>query len=1063
MLLTAVVVGGYLYLRLDDEVRRYAEKMLADHYTDLDIRVGSAHFETGRGVVLRDLVISDNDQQGNLLPIAEVDEVQLLGPFDVESMASGQSRVERVRVRLARIQAVRATDGRWNLSKLFPPPSMGGKPADVELVDAVITLTDNCDGHCRPVTLREVNLSTTCTAFSEEDPEQRTFQITGSVGGELAESFTFTGTADTGSNTFDGKAEVVGFDLDSTAAISLRQRANQVANIKEINGKANLSIVGHVEPNQAPTWSVNYQIAGARISLDNIPRPLTEINASGTASQSHLLVQQATAMFGQSKLALAVQRHGWEANAPTAISARAEQFTIDDNLARLLPASAIEPWNRFQPRGVVSVEMGLQFNGHTWRPSATIDCHDVSFIDHEKFDYRLTGGKGRLTITDRGDGNGPVLDINNLTAMLDLTPIHFQGSFGGLSQVCDHCGPNGEKQLPTGWLEATGERIQITDSLVDAIEPDKGKIRQIVDSLDAKGRVSIRWKYIREQPTGGFNTETDLTFHDGHVRFENFKYPLDHIEGTAHERNGNWRFDNLVSQQPGSPLQVRASGTCDRLEDGTFDMLLTFVGQQVPLDDTLLHALPPAHQDAWRAVHPISGRVNFYAQVAHRLGANASPNIYLQAAPIDDLVAIEPAEFPYRLERLQGKFVVVNNQVTFTNLRGAHGQTVFETDGSWVPYGQGGWQLDFQNLNVDRLAADFDLKRAAPQIGKVVEYLNPTGTFSIHKGELRFTRDSGGSTHLRSEWRLSLGCQQNDIELGVPIRSVTGLVHLVGRHEGSLQYTAGRLELDSLFWNGMQFTNVRGPVWVDSYECRMGREAAQRMKENNILGPEEKLSRIETQLYGGTLALDAKVPLQTGLLYVLDLAVDNCDLKRMSTDYFGGAVDLSGTLSGQAIIQGMGHSLELLQGGGRMAVRDAQLYELPVMARMLKVLRNRVPDKTAFNGIDAQFTIDGQTVRFSELNLLGDAVSLYGQGTTTFDRQLDLKFYSTVGRNDYNIPLLRSMIGQASANLLLIKVTGPAENAQVERAPLPAVNEFMDQLGGDGVATPRPQRGFWTR
>jgi hypothetical protein len=88
---------------------------------------------------------------------------------------------------------------------------------------------------------------------------------------------------------------------------------------------------------------------------------------------------------------------------------------------------------------------------------------------------------------------------------------------------------------------------------------------------------------------------------------------------------------------------------------------------------------------------------------------------------------------------------------------------------------------------------------------------------------------------------------------------------------------------------------------------------------------------------------------------------------------------------------------------------------------------------------------------------------LYGKGFATFDRELDLKFHSTVGRNDFNVPLLRSMIGQASANLLLIKVTGPVENAVVEREPLPAVNDFVEQLGGEGVAGPQPARGLWNR
>src|SRR5690606_16483557 len=138
---------------------------------------------------------------------------------------------------------------------------------------------------------------------------------------------------------------------------------------------------------------------------------------------------------------------------------------------------------------------------------------------------------------------------------------------------------------------------------------------------------------------------------------------------------------------------------------------------------------------------------------------------------------------------------VVGPKVTLTDLRADHGQTLFETDGVWVPNGQGGWQLQFDGLHVDRLAADYYLKRAAPaEVGKVIEHLKPAGTFSIHDGTVRFSCDSAGSTHLRSDWKISLGCQQNDLELGVPLKSVSGIVHLAGRHEGNLRFAAGQLD-----------------------------------------------------------------------------------------------------------------------------------------------------------------------------------------------------------------------------------------------------------------------------
>ena len=57
LFVTALVAGGYLYLRLDDEIRRYAETLIASHYDEHVVRLGSARFETGRGVVFHNLSI----------------------------------------------------------------------------------------------------------------------------------------------------------------------------------------------------------------------------------------------------------------------------------------------------------------------------------------------------------------------------------------------------------------------------------------------------------------------------------------------------------------------------------------------------------------------------------------------------------------------------------------------------------------------------------------------------------------------------------------------------------------------------------------------------------------------------------------------------------------------------------------------------------------------------------------------------------------------------------------------------------------------------------------------
>lgn len=1071
MLITVVVIGGYLYWRLDDELRRYAEGMLADHYTHLDVKLGAARFEAGRGVMLQNLTLSERGNDGRLHPLADVDELQLLGAFDVEALASGQPIIDRIRMRTPRLHAAKRPDGSWNIEQLFPPPSTSKQPPTIEVVGAMVTIDDGAMGG-KPLSLRDVNLTARCIeqqpAATADGDSIKTFELEGSVGGELAETFDVAGTVKTGSPEFDLAITIAGLDLSSSAMTKVLSRVPQCMPVSEVDGRLDTTIHVRRGAEGPPTWNSEFTATGCRVAYEGVHRPLTSLAAKGTASSGRLLIKEASAKFGKAQVRLALDRWGWTANSKLGLRARADGLVIDDALAEMLGPKAAEVWDRFQPSGHADLDVAVQFDGTRWIPNITLTCRDTSFTDHKKFDYRVTDGGGKLKLIDAQDGSGPALLIENLTGKVEGTPVVINGRFSGLPGLGECRILGGEPLPPVGWLEIHGERLPITDAVVDAIEPDEGKARRIVDALDAKGRVTLDWRFERTDPFGEPRTSTDLVFHDARLRFDKFPYPLTHIEGTATERDGNWRFDNVVSHAPDTTRVVRAGGTCTKTPAG-HQLQLTIVGEQLPLDDTLRRALPEVHQTAWEKIRPLSGRVNFHAQVGHHIGVDTRPDVRLSILPLPgsqaiEPVSIEPTSFPYLLKNLTGRIDVVGNRVTFAGMRAQHGQTQVETSGSWVPNALGGWQLEFNNLHVDRLKADFDLNEAAPtEVKRIISYMNPVGTFNIHNGTVRFSQQAAGSTNLQSDWNVAIGCQQNDLEIGVPLKSVSGIVHLTGQHNGNLRFTAGSLELDSLFWNGVQLTNVRGPLWVDSKECLLGQGAYQRIESSRIPIGENVPKSVETDLYGGRLGLDAIVPLETPSRYRLALAIDQCDLARVSTDYFGGTVELTGTLSGQATLGGMGRAIELLSGGGRLEVRNAQMYELPVMARMLKVLRNRVPDKTAFNGVDAQFTLDGSTIHFKELNLLGDALSLYGAGDATLDRQLNLKFYSTVGRNDLHVPLLKSMIGQASANLLLIKVTGPVENAQVVKEPLPAVNDFMENFGGEGVATPPPSRGFWSR
>ena len=102
-----------------------------------------------------------------------------------------------------------------------------------------------------------------------------------------------------------------------------------------------------------------------------------------------------------------------------------------------------------------------------------------------------------------------------------------------------------------------------------------------------------------------------------------------------------------------------------------------------------------------------------------------------------------------------------------------------------------------------------------------------------------------------------------------------------------------------------------------------------------------------------------------------------------------------------------GGEIHSLRGEGKMRLREADVYQLPVMVALLKVLSVRAPDSTAFTDGDIDYRVEGNHVYLDRINVKGDAVSLLGRGEANLDRQINLNFYTVVGRDELQLPILR--------------------------------------------------------
>jgi hypothetical protein len=524
------------------------------------------------------------------------------------------------------------------------------------------------------------------------------------------------------------------------------------------------------------------------------------------------------------------------------------------------------------------------------------------------------------------------------------------------------------------------------------------------------------------------------------------------VQGLVTERNSQWMLNDIEARGNNDSTVVKCRGGVVPHDSGC-EADITVEATNVPLDENFQAALTPGRPQAlqaWEELGP-RGSIDFTAHVT-RQPNDLDPSVEVALRPCGHTVSIEPKRFAYRLEDLDGVVTYRHGQVEWQKVSAHHDRSTYSIgSGVWQVAADGGWQCNLANVNVDRLSISRDLQAALPPAAQaVVDKLQPSGTIDLSKGSFSFVKPAQ-SQAIAATWDVNLECQQAAIQGAVPLQGITGGIHLIGRTDGKTAYGAGELALDSVLCKEVQLTNVRGPFWADATHCLIGEPACQQQSQ--------PLRRMIADVYGGTVSTNVELVHDTSPSYKIDMRIGGANLARFANERLGSAKDMNGTVSGTLAVSGTGTSTQTLRGGGELHVVDANIYELPVLVAMIKLLSNRPPDTTAFNRCDMQFKINGEHVEFEHLNLTGDAMSLYGQGEGDLSRKLDLTFYTLIGPADLPIPILKTMWGHVSQQGFQLKVVGTLDDPKVKKEAFPAVAERLSQLQSDfqqGAATITP-------
>ncbi|HEV7223155.1 MAG TPA: AsmA-like C-terminal region-containing protein [Pirellulales bacterium] len=1015
----------FFYHRIDDEVRRRVEAKIAAQYPELTVSVRSARLISGQGIEIRGLSIAEPGVSGPTAELAYIEEIFLHSAIDWRELMQGELSISTIDIRRPTIRVTHRADGSWSAARLFPLPTLGKTPPRGVIENGTVEISDPLKNQSGTYTLRDAQL--------EFEPDDRAppsadgriaMQLHGRLSGdhlrraEVAASF-----APSGERwSLAGTIEELEFSPELTRSLPgiASRRLAELGSLRA-QMKGRFSVYRDPAARPALGFEIAGQVNRGRIDDPRLPYPLTDLRAVFQCNQQGLSVSEATASSGQTTLHVTeFKREGYSPNSPCSLKAEGRRLLFASQLKSALPQSWQDEWQKFMPSGEFDVDkLELVYDGARWTPHLVLRSLNVAF-SYYKFPYRLERAAGHVELKDRR------LSVH-LKAYSEGELVRLDGEF---------LDPGARA---TGFFEASADNVRFDEKLFLALaEP----ARRIVRSLNPRGAMNVVFRCeAAAEARPVWRPHLRLALNRCSLRYDDFPYPLDNIRGQVMMHDGLWEFvDGVGLEGSNDTGWVTCQGRLIPSPAG-YEVSLNFKARNVPLEEELRDALAVRNPGAARLWHDMKprGAVDLEAIIGFS-PQRGKPLVTVTASPSkqgEQPLSIEPSYFPYRLEILRGTFAYRDGRVKFDDLRMQHRNTILIGRGACDVDSLGGWRLALDKIEVDRLRADRDLVQAlgAGRLKKLLADLQPAGPVNL-RGRLTLAKSGEPRAPITSSWDLSAIISNGRLECGVALERISGGAAFKGDFDGEKFRCQGELAIDSANYKDFQFTQILGPFWIDDSIVLCGR-----MADKRAGAPRER--PLTGLLYGGRLRSDVKVGLGADSRYFIHAELTGADLARWAQEAVPGQQQLSGRVSADINFQGNGRGLHNLGGRGSVWVNDAVLYELPVMVSLLKTLRGRAPDTTAFNTADLNFRIEGEHVYLNQIHCQGDAISLRGAGELNLDRSVKLTFYPIVGRDEARFPAVDKLLGRASQQFMLIHVDGTLDAPQTRSEPFPALAQAL--------------------
>lgn len=728
--------------------------------------------------------------------------------------------------------------------------------------------------------------------------------------------------------------------------------------------------------------------------------------------------------------ASAIDLSGRMANSPDGLpdqfDVSIKRLALDERLKERLPPSLQELFHKFQPRGHVDVEGTLVRADDEWVPQNFV----VSFTDaratYDRFRYPLRAMQGKMI------QQGTSRDIAiNCTALAGQWPV-----------VVDchikNAGPAAEVHM-----EVSARQFGVDETLLSACPPAG---RKVLEAMHVQGVASAK---LELQRPPGFNQRIDskltVKLAKCSMQPDVFPYRFANMTGTIVfiPQTQTWTFSDIKSQSDEGYFE--ASGSMKKQFDPASRSLKPAMDLEIFVHraslDQIKPAVPDSLESAWNQVDP-SGQLTALSNIHWMAGYPTQFSV--RAAEISN-GSVRLKSFPYPLEGVNAKFSYANGVVDLKSFQGHHDDTQIRGAGSVKFWPNGQWQILIKDLFADDLIPDRLFRRSLNESMRAgLEAVNPRGPVSLEMRELVLTGHEDPRIPTTVSWDYKAVLYGTAINAGLDLEAIHGFVSAKGTWDGKRVDNHGEINFDSVNMLGYQVKNVSGPYHIIDSQLVIGAESILSGK-----GAREGERRVTGDAINGKVTFDAICLLGDEPEYRVISTINGAELGEYARLYLPGQTKLRGKIRGWIDLKGRGKSAQGLTGRGRLEIRDGQIYELPVIGQVLKVLSFTAPDKTAFNQVLVDFDVEREAFRFNMIDLIGDALSLRGKGWARFDKKLHLDFYSMLSRTGRSIPLVNALVGEATKGWVGVEVRGTVNSATAQLKAIPQLDDAMRRFLGN--------------